>query len=341
MQKDPNIFYLFNSNWRVTHRGRWLLVFQELKANTGVGGQYMGYWGKWASRIAGVLSSAALISPLMAQTLSPQALERQALEEQYHSCPQGYYSGPRPGRNRYTKDEYLWVVTPEFAAAYCMPTEFIDKTLKGAEAVAYKPVQEGSENCGFGGNKEACGRRTAHGFEIYYKSSLKLPSVSQTKYNYRAFYMLPSSKHLLSPKNSAIPDAVRQAREAERPGLQRRFEGWGLVGVKGTKPMWPITQFGEIQYIEDILPGYNYLSLEGTMGRFSNPRFEKLGLTQFVLVLDMPGESRKDEERDLRKDYGHVIYLPVPFVEKIRQVDQQGDEAFRALLRQAMPQTFR
>ena len=30
----------------------------------------------------------------------------------------GYYSGPRPGKNRYTKDEYLWVVTPEFAAGY-------------------------------------------------------------------------------------------------------------------------------------------------------------------------------------------------------------------------------
>jgi len=74
-------------------------------------------------------------------------------EAQYKSCPEGYYSGPRPGRVRYTKDDYIWAVTPEFAAAYCMPPEYVDKTLKGAEAIAYKPVYGGYESCGFGGNK--------------------------------------------------------------------------------------------------------------------------------------------------------------------------------------------
>lgn len=253
----------------------------------------------------------------------------------------GYYSGPRPGKTRYTKDEYLWVVTPEFAKAWCMPPEFVDATLKGAEAIAYKPMQEGSESCGFGGNREACSRRIAHGFEIYYKSSLQLPSVSKTKYNYRAFYMLPSSKHLLSLTNPAIPDAVQHAWEADRPGSQARFRGWALVGIKGIKPIWPITSFGEIQYIEELLPGLNYLSMEGSMGAFTNPRYEKLGLRQFVLRLDKPGDKRDDEEKDLRTDYGHVIYLPEPFVNKIRQVDKQGDEAFRNLLRQAMPEVFR
>lgn len=72
----------------------------------------------------------------------------------YESFPVGYYGGPRPGKSRYTKDDYLWMVTPEFGAAYCMPTEFVDATLKGAEAVAYKLVYEGLENCGFGGNRE-------------------------------------------------------------------------------------------------------------------------------------------------------------------------------------------
>jgi hypothetical protein len=264
----------------------------------------------------------------------------QDLEAQYRSCPQGYYSGPRAGRNRYTKDEYLWVVTPEFAAAYCMPPEFIDKTLKGAEAVAYKPVQEGAENCGFGGNKEACGRRTAHGFEIYYKSSLKLPSSSNTKYSYGAIYMIPSSKHLIGPHKTKTPKE-HEVWESERPGYQQRFKGWGLVGVKDTKPVWPIAAFREIQYIEDLLPGYNYLSIEGSMGFFSNPQGEKLGATNFVLRLSKAGDKRDDEEKDLRNDYAHVIYLPNPFVNKIRQVDKQGDEAFKALLKQALPQMVR
>lgn len=39
--------------------------------------------------------------------------------------------------------------------------------------------------------------------------------------------------------------------------------------------------------------------------------------------------------------YGHVIYLPEPFINKIRQVDKQGDAAVRAMLKQAQPQVFR
>jgi hypothetical protein len=66
-----------------------------------------------------------------------------------------------------------------------------------------------------------------------------------------------------------------------------------------------------------------------------------MGSTGFVLVLDLPGEKRKDEERDLRTDYAHVVYLPEPFIAKIRLVDKQGDEAFKALLKKALPNLVR
>lgn len=289
--------------------------------------------GLWALALQTGLHAQTVTAPAAPATSAAQA----QLEQQYKSCPVGYYSGPRPGKTRYTKDEYLWVVTPEFAKAWCMPPEFVDSTLKGAEAIAYKPVQEGSENCGFGGNKEACGRRTAHGFEIYYKSSLQIPSASQTKYSYRAFYMIPTSKHLLSSHKIQTP-AEAEAWTALRPGAQTKFRGWGLVGVKGAKPVWPISAYREIQYIEELLPGLNYLSMEGSMGFFTNARGEARGANQFVLVLDKPGETRKDEEMDLRTDYAHVIYLPEAFVNKIRIVDKQGYAQFQNLLKQALPQ---
>lgn len=179
------------------------------------------------SRLQWLAISALLLAVLPARaqdTSETKPLKEVEVRAKYQNCPEGYYSGPRPGKRRYTKDEYLWVVTPEFAAAYCMPPEFIDKELQGAEAIAYKPVQEGAENCGFGGNREACGRRTAHGFEIYYKSSLKLPSASETKYNFRAFYMLPSSKHLIGPNKPQTPKEA-SAWVDERPGAQRKFTG--------------------------------------------------------------------------------------------------------------------
>lgn len=296
-------------------------------------------WGAVLALLCMIPLAASSQTPALSSE-APTAMTSAEVKAAYQSCPVGYYSGPRPGKSRYTKDDYLWVVTPEFAAAYCMPPESVDKTLKGAEAIAYKLVYEGAENCGFGGNKEACGRRTAHGFEIYYKSSLQLPSVSNTKYNFTGFWMIPTSKHLLSSHKIRTP-AEAVAWQKERPGAETHFRGWGLVGVKGPKPVWPITALREIQYIEELLPGYNYLSVEGSMGHFSNPRGEKMGATQFVLVLDKLGETRKDEERDLRTDYGHVIYLPEPFVTRIRQVDKQGDQAFRELLKQALPEAFR
>lgn len=114
-----------------------------------------------------------------------------------------------------------------------------------------------------------------------------------------------------------------------------------LKGVKGHTPVWPITALREIQYVEELLPGPNYLSMEGSMGFFNNPRGEKRGATNFVLVLNKLGDQRDDEVKDLRSNYGHVIYLPESFLNKIRQVDKQGDIAFRKLLKQALPQVSR
>ena len=275
---------------------------------------------------------------------APPALTQQQmteLEAQYKGCAQGYYTGPRPGRVRYTKDEYLWAVTPEFAAAYCMPPEFIDPQLKGAEAIAYKPVFEGNENCGFGGVKEACNRAMHHGFEVYYKSSLRLPSISDTKYSHSNRMMLSNSLGLFSAHRKKT-DKELDAWFAERPGIQKKFAGWGLVGVKGHRPMWPIVALYQILYAEEILPGYNYISLEGSTGGFNNPRMQKLGLTEFVIRMRKPNDGmRDDQEMDLRTDYGHVIHLPPAMVRQVQQVDAQGRAAFERLLDQALPQQRR
>ena len=307
--------------------------------------------------LAGLLTLAAceqktpaLASPATAATPSvPHASSaasaatptRANLEAEYKSCPEGYYSGPRPGRVRYTKDDYLWVVTPEFAAAYCMPAEYVDKSLKGVEAIAYKPVYEGYESCGFGGNKEACSRGMSHGFEIYYKSSLKLPSISDTKYSHSAPSMLSRSSGLLTPRKTRTAKE-RDAWIADRPGIQDKFPSWGLVGVKGPKPMWPIVALYQVQYAEEILPGYNYISLEGATGSFTNPRMEKLGLTEFVIRMRKPNDGmRDDQELDLRTDYGYVIHLPSALLDKVRQVDKAGRAAFDQLLDKALPEQRR
>jgi hypothetical protein len=222
-----------------------------------------------------------------------------------------------------------------------MPPEFIDPQLKGAAAIAYKPVFAGDEICGFGGVKEACNRAMSHGFEIYYKSSLRLPSISDTKYSHSNRAMLSDSLGLLSAHRKRTANE-RDAWIAERPGIQTKFAGWGLVGVKGHQPMWPIVALYQILYAEETLPGYNYISLEGSTGGFNNPRMQKLGLTEFVIVMRKPNDGMRDhQEMDLRTDYGHVVHLPPAMVRQVQQVDAQGRAAFDRLLDQALPQQRR
>lgn len=270
-------------------------------------------------------------------------LSRAQVKSKYESCSDGYYSGHRPGKVRYTKDDYLWVVTPEFASRYCMPPEFVDASLKGAEAVAFRLVQEPTENCGFGGNREVCSRRTALGFEIYYKSDLKLPAISDTKYSVAGIYMLPVSKHLLSNNlpYSQVRKETGSAWANERPGFQSKFKklSFGLVGVKGNRVPWPITALAEIMFIENLMPGYDFISLEGSVGFFTNPRMEKLGIRKFSIVLDKPDEIRKDEDRLYPVDYAHVIDIPEWFTDRIRAADKRKGDEWRSLIQRTLPAT--
>ena len=284
------------------------------------------------------------ISPSQAKSVEVSAaanvrqLSEEEIRKKYRNCSEGYYSGPQPGKTRYTKDDYLWVVSPEFAKRYCMPPEFIDTELKGALAIAYKPVQEGTEECGFGGQKEVCGRRMAHGFEIYFDNQIPIQSESDTKYNYRAFYMLPHSKHMLSENNPQTPAEYKDWLK-ERPGAQSRFRisGWGVDGVKDGKAVWPIGACGEVQYIDTISPYINYLSLECWVGGFNNPRMQKLGVTKFVLALKKLNDVGNDEGRPL-KDFAHVIVVPDRLLNQVRDVDEKGAEAFQHLIKQALPE---
>ncbi|MBC3873678.1 hypothetical protein [Undibacterium flavidum] len=126
--------------------------------------------------------------------------QRQKLEQSYRSCPSGYHNGPRLGRVRYTKDPWIWVVTPEFAAKYCMPEAFIDPELKGVEAVAVKVREEQDEEiCGWGDRVEVCNKARSLRFEIYVKGEVKLPKENDLSYYMPAIlpsrFLVSNSQH--------------------------------------------------------------------------------------------------------------------------------------------------
>lgn len=284
--------------------------------------------------VAGALAFAAAAHAEGPPPKSEAPLSEAQVKARYQHCSDGYYSGPRPGKTRYTRDDYVWAVTPEFAKRYCMPPEFVSSELKGAEAVAFRMVNEGAEQCGFGGKKEVCSRRQALGLEFYFPKATKLPAISDTKFSTRALYMVEMSKHVLTDNR---PYADAQHWLDDKPGGQNKFtpNSMGLVAVQGDKAVWPVAAFREMMYIDDLLPGYNFLSVEGNAGNFEHPGLRKLDPKLFAFVMSRPGWS-PPPARPLA-DYSYVIELPQSFVEKMRGQDAAASTATRDLMKRALP----
>jgi thiazole/oxazole-forming peptide maturase SagD family component len=131
----------------------------------------------------------------------------------YQNCPGGWYSGPRPGKARFARDPWKWVVTPEFAKRFCMPEEFVSTELKGAEAVAFRLMRKGDEeNCGFGGNPNACWGETVLRFEVYIRSDVKLPKLHEGRY-YQVARL---------PSRQVIGRSMAEWQAMDERGLMRR-----------------------------------------------------------------------------------------------------------------------
>lgn len=283
-----------------------------------------------SAALAGVHSASAetAVEP------SVRMLTDAEVKAKYQNCPLGYYSGPQPGKARYTKDNYIWTVTPDFARKYCMPTHFVSPDLNGAEAVAFRIVEDADEErCGWGGRAEVCARMNELRFEIYLKSRL-LPKVLDAPYFHEA--LLPSAL-LLTKSDEAFAAALLRARQKKRAGALGVFETsqFGLDGFIDRKVVWPIVGLHPRIYFEEVFENIDYVALEGSAGFFTNPRMEKLGVTRFHIVVRKLGDKTRSEGRPIT-DFAHVIELPEAFTEQIRAADKERGMKIEELGKRAL-----
>ena len=284
--------------------------------------------------LAIAMTFAAINTSASAQSSAAQA-KVDNLEQQYHSCKNGYYSGPRPGRVRYTKDTWLWVVTPEFAKKFCMPAEFISAELKGAEAIAFKVVEDPNEEiCGWGDKVEVCNRGKDLRFEIYMKNSITLPKERDLPYYNPA--SLPSV-FLISMTKQEMKAATDTTKNFPRPGTLNVFESQqvGLHGVKEGKIAWPITTLYSQLYFREVFEGIDYMAFHGQTGLLNRPRMEKEGIQDFVIAFNHLKDTNKSDGKDL-KDLAHVITLPRSFSDKIRVRDKAPGMSMEELGKRAL-----
>ncbi len=68
-----------------------------------------------------------------------------------------YVATHEGSKSVFRRDPNIWVMTPELAESSGMPREWASAELKGVAAAAFRREPEGAEqDCGFGGNKNAC-----------------------------------------------------------------------------------------------------------------------------------------------------------------------------------------
>lgn len=261
-------------------------------------------------------------------------------EKQWQSCEAAHYTGPREGRRNYTLDNYLWVVTPEFAKRYCMPEAMVSNELKGAEAIAFRMVDGADmDRCGVDDQgQHRCTRQSNARFEIYLPQSLKLPAANPDVRFYDS--RRNTTEWLFSGNQDRVSRSQRyiKGQYTPPPGTVPRFANmfghpdrgytFGLWFMpKGPLP-WPAGALFEVGFRETAVPGMDLLILENTSGihfgfelnHYKANKIEPGDPTgRYVIVMhkrDIP-TINKDDKR-IPQDFEYSIYLPHAFAMQVR-----------------------
>ncbi len=254
------------------------------------------------------------------------------------ACEGGYYSGPRQGRVRYTKDTFIWVVTPEFARRFCMPEQFVDATLKGAEAIAYRieadPFQE---ICGWGGNKEVCGAARRARFEVYLKNNQAIPKLNDVQYYANSF--APSTV-LITPSDYEFNYIRDQERKAPTPGAIKIFESQQVALVLGNakEVKRPISSLYTQVYYKEFFKEHAFYAFYGLPGMMESALKVEKDARQFAIAIMRLNDPKNNVHRPWQ-DYAHVIYLPEKFANAILQWDSRPENNFAEFAKRALNRT--
>ncbi|WP_458233096.1 hypothetical protein [Roseateles sp. P5_E8] len=241
------------------------------------------------------------------------------VKARYQNCSHGYYSGPRPGKARFTKDRFVWAVTPDFAAKYCMPKEFVSTDLKGAEAVAYRMVEDADEEvCGLKDSPDICARARFHQFEIYYRTG-SIPKIREVPYFNPA--KLPA-RMLISVTDKEWQHMLQSVNAKPRTGALSPFSDFGLLETSGNKVTWSLGSAYPNLYYEDAFEQLDYLSLQTIAGFSFAPGWQQAEKSALVIGAGKPTDKRRYSDRRV-VDFALLITIP----ERIRAAVIANDKA--------------
>jgi hypothetical protein len=208
----------------------------------------------------------------------------------------------------YVVDPFTWTVSEKFADMFRMPRGWIDDSLKGALAVAWRVTPIGVASCGYGKNPQSCWPALDCQLDMYFDSATPLP------WNYTDVVrdtMIPglSSDYFL-PRLSANSKWWRYMDGTDLPGAKGPVMPESLLDMRYLKGGSMSTGLLQLWHFDrEYEPGVVLLSYGGAC-----PGFPGTG----------PGIVSYHTQEDLTRTRGykpnavHSVILPEAFVTQIQ-----------------------
>lgn len=283
---------------------------------------------------------AAWVACLCSAAAQAQNTSLAQQEKQWQSCEAAHYSGPREGRRNYTLDNYLWVVTPEFAKRYCMPESMVSKELKGAEAIAFRMVDGADmDRCGVDDQgQHHCTKQSMGRFEIYLPQSLNLPASNPDVRFYED--RRNTSEWLFSGNQDRVSRSQRYIKGKYTPplGTVPHFANmfahpdkgytFGLMFMSQGALPWTTSALYEVGFRESVVSGMDMLILEDNLnwGFVRELNFFKTTKAdpndpngRYLIVMHKrDNDTLNKKDKRVPEDFEHVISLPHAFGMQVR-----------------------
>ncbi|AZR80877.1 hypothetical protein [Thiomicrospira sp. S5] len=255
-----------------------------------------------------------LVFCLLGLTSSVQAEPRENWNYESRFTAEGFKASGKSGT--YAYDPHVWVYTTAFAKRFGMPEKWIDDSLKGAEALAYRVDRTYYiKQCGYFGDMEKCRTPIACMLDLYIPSSANLPWNTELRYDSR--YGKKSVRALTTNEPSSI---YKRITKRGTHLLGAKF-GLDLVGiVYGKDKRSSIGSYTIAEYERGLYKNLDYIS--GTTScTFQRVKDAEVRINQPVF--------RENGSVNVSKSYNkiaHKIEIPNSFMDRVESYAEKEYE---------------
>ena len=235
--------------------------------------------------------------------------------DDFHT-PKGFKNSKRSGT--YKKDPHIWVYTSSFAKRFGMPKRWIDDSLKGAQAIAFRyDYDVYGITCGLFGDIDKCSPSTACVVDLYIKDSTNLPWNNDVRFN--SIYGYKSKVFMRNQTKGDTPRYLKRRNRYKRGAWGWQYEGLGLSSTWNRHKTGSLGKYNIFEYDRDIYDDLDYTSGSVNCGfpKYKGMRIDIINLTYFKDGRPDYGTARKESYKGT--NIAHTVFFPDFYMDRVKE----------------------